>query len=238
MATIRLKIIILLLLVITGIPASAQVGELFNNFAIGINGGVNFNNVSFVKTYSDSKPNIKQGGLMGYGGGITFRYISEKYFAMICGLQMEVNYVQRGWKEKIEENDNQYSRTMNYVEVPFLAHLAFGKRHRGARFFLNLGPQVAYLLSESDKKETGVDPWNDSQRTSAQYEMKAEKKFDYGIVGGMGLEIRTGAGNFLLEGRYYFGLADFYNNTKKDYFSRSAHSDIVARLTYLIDLKK
>ena len=61
-------------------------------------------------------------------------------------------------------------------------------------------------------------------------------KFDYGIAGGAGLEVRTGIGNFILEGRYYFGLNDFYNNTKRDYFGRSAHATIIGKLTYLFDL--
>jgi hypothetical protein len=67
---------------------------------------------------------------------------------------------------------------------------------------------------------------------------KADKKFDYGITGGMGVELRTGAGNFLIEGRYYYGLADFYNTTKKDYFSRAANTTIYAKITYLFDLSR
>jgi hypothetical protein len=46
------------------------------------------------------------------------------------------------------------------------------------------------------------------------------------------------AGSFLIEGRYYFGLADFYNSAKKDYFSRSSNATISAKITYLFDLKK
>ena len=67
---------------------------------------------------------------------------------------------------------------------------------------------------------------------------KIENKFDYGITGGAGLELRTNIGNFLVEGRYYYALSDFYKNTKKDYFARSAHSTIVVKMTYLFDLKK
>ncbi len=50
--------------------------------------------------------------------------------------------------------------------------------------------------------------------------------------------VRTKAGNFLIEGRYYYALSDFYKSTKKDYFSRSAHGVIVAKISYLFDLKK
>ena len=59
-------------------------------------------------------------------------------------------------------------------------------------------------------------------------------------VGAMYSEVAeyTKAGNFLVEGRYYYALSDFYNSTKKDYFSRSAHGVITAKITYLFDLRK
>ncbi|MFW9623406.1 MAG: PorT family protein, partial [Bacteroides graminisolvens] len=47
-----------------------------------------------------------------------------------------------------------------------------------------------------------------------------------------------GVGNFLVEGRYYYALSDFYKTTKKDDFSRAAHSILSARITYLFDLSK
>lgn len=228
----RLKTIISILLLLVSIQAIGQVGELRNNLAVGFNAGFNSSNVTFE---SSRGAKIKQNGLSGFSGGLTARYISEKYFAMICGLQVELNYSQRGWEEKIENNDDTYSRTMNYLEIPFLAHLAFGKE-RGARFFLNLGPQVGFLLSENEKYS---DPWDPIGRTHEQYGKMAENKFDYGIAAGGGMELRTkNKGNFLLEVRYYFGLSDFYNNTKKDYFSRSAHSVLMGKVTYLFDLKK
>ncbi|MBP1615757.1 MAG: putative conserved exported protein [Bacteroidetes bacterium] len=206
---------------------TAQIGEMRTNFAIGINGGTNFSSVSF-------SPSIKQTSLSAFTGGLTARYITEKYFAMICGIQLELNYSQRGWNEVIEENTDTYSRNMNYLEIPFLAHLAFGKDH-GAQFFLNLGPQIAFLLNEKENKSESFSPIS---RTSEQYGKMAENKFDYGIAGGGGLELKTKAGNFLVEGRYYFALSDFYKTTKKDYFSRAAHSVLSARVTYLFDITK
>lgn len=227
------KILYILLLTGIALPTYAQIGEQRNNFAIGFNGGMNYNTVSF-------NPTIKQNGLLGITGGLTARYISEKYFAMICGAQVELNFSQRGWDEKFDVTkgfspEDSYVRKMNYLEVPILAHLAFGK-DKGLQFFLNLGPQIAFLLSESEESKG---TWETKNRLpNEQYGKWAENKFDYGIVGGGGVELRTKAGNFLVEGRYYFGLGDFYNSTKKDYFSRSAHATISARITYLFDIVK
>ena len=222
-----LKTGIVLTFAAVSLPALAQIGELRNNIAVGVNGGMNFSNVSFT-------PKIKQKTTNGMTGGLTVRYISEKYFAMICGLQMELNYSQRGWTELIEENTDTYSREMNYLEIPFLAHLAFGKK-KSEQFFINAGPQIGFLLNEKEKKSADFSPIS---RTSYQYGKMADNKFDYGIVGGAGVEIRTGVGNFLVEGRYYYALSDFYKTTKKDDFSRAAHSILSARITYLFDLSK
>ena len=216
-----------------GIPVHAQLQDPRHNLAIGINGGVNLSSVSF-------EPSIKEKTFLTPSFGVTIRYISERYLKMFCGIQAEINYSQRGWKENIDDGTGDtYQRSMNYVEVPLMAHLAFGKdKGYGARFVLNLGPQIGYLLGESEKKS---EAWHPNERPSGviwQYGKMAESKFDYGIVGGVGIEARTGIGNFLLEARYYFGLSDFYHSTKKGPFSRSAHSYIAGRLTYLFDLKK
>jgi len=74
------------------LPANAQIGEQRHNFSVGINGGINLNSVSF-------SPRVRQNNLMGINGGVTARYISEKYFSMICGAQIELNFSQHGWDE-------------------------------------------------------------------------------------------------------------------------------------------
>ena len=220
----------LLLLLASAGRANAQVGEQRHNFALGLNGGINLNSVSF-------SPTVRQSNLMGITGGLTARYISERYFKMICGAQIEVNFSQHGWDEYYQDYpDLQYTRKMNYVEIPLLAHLAFGKEKRGLQFFIHAGPQIGFFLSDS---YTQGGPWEDySSVVVEQHDKKVDNKFDYGIAAGLGVELKTGAGNFLLEGRYYYALADFYSSTKKDYFSRSAHGVITAKLTYLFDLVK
>ena len=222
------------------LPASAQIGEQRHNFSVGINGGINLNSVSF-------SPRVRQNNLMGINGGVTARYISEKYFAMICGAQVELNISQRGWDElfevpgengePVEDPTRKYTRKMTYLDIPFLAHLAFGNE-KGLQFFINAGPQIGLLIGESESMEN-IDMNTLTNTQKAVYGDKIQNKFDYGIAGGGGIEFRTKkAGSFLLEGRYYFALSDFYSTTKKDYFSRAAHGTITVKLTYLFDLKK
>ncbi|MCD8310243.1 MAG: PorT family protein [Prevotellaceae bacterium] len=224
----RAIICALLLTGFLALPAMAQVGEQRHNFALGFNGGINLSSVSFM-------PKVKQKNLMGMTGGLTMRYICEKYFSMICGAQLEVNFSQHGWDEYYEDYPElQYTRTMNYVEIPFLAHLAFG-RERGVQFFFHAGPQIGLFLSDS---YTQSDNWDNTGYVTEQHDKPVDNRFDYGIAGGAGMEIRTKIGNFVAEGRYYYALSDFYGNSKKDYFSRSAHSAITVKIAYLFDLTK
>ncbi len=228
------KIIVSALAFFLALPALAQLGEERSNLALGVNVGMNMSQVSF-------EPSIKQKSQNGMAFGITARYMCEKYFNMMCGIQAEVNYSQRGWNEKIEDGSgNTYNRSMNYLEVPLLAHLAFGKDalDKGVKFFVNMGPQIGLFLNE---KENMSDNWDPSYRPNGvvqQYGKMVENKFDYGILGGLGLELSTKAGHFLLEGRYYYGLSDFWGSTKKDEFGRSGHSYMGVRLTYLFDIIK
>lgn len=228
------KILLAALACLFTLPMMAQLGEERHNFAIGVNTGMNMTKV-------DLSPRVKQESHNGMSFGVTARYMSEKYFKMMCGIQAEINYTQRGWKENIEDGtENTYSRTMNYVEIPVLAHLAFGKDalDKGVKFFVNMGPQIAFFLSEKEKMSDNWDPSHRPNGVNQQYGKMVENKFDYGLLGGMGLELSTKAGHFLLEGRYYYGLADFWGSTKKDEFGRSGHSYMGVKLTYLFDITK
>lgn len=206
----------------------AQIEEPRNILEVGVSGGLNLNKMEF-------QPSIRQGLLQGVNGGINVRYTSEKYFSMICAAQLEVNFSQRGWIEDFDDGTaNSYSRVTNYIEVPFFAHVSWGKEERGLQFFLNLGPQIGFFINES---ESYKGDWLIDERPISfrpVYGKEVENSFDYGIAGGLGLELKTKIGNFFIEGRYYYGLADIFGNSKTDDFGRSANTTITARLGYSI----
>lgn len=230
----RVKYILSSILSLWGLmPVMAQVGEARNDLAIGINGGVNMSSVTFT-------PTIKTTNIMGACGGLTIRYTCEKYFTAICAVQMEINFAQRGWKEVIEDgSNNTYQRVTNYLEIPFMFNMGWGRERQGVKFFINAGPQMNLFLNE--KETYGGDEWNPDNRPNnviEQYGKATENSFDYGICGGGGLDWSTKIGHFVLEGRYYYGLADIFGNTKKDYFGRSGNSSITVKLSYLFDIVK
>lgn len=211
---------------------------------VGVSFGTTLSQASFANSYGTNPFKTKM--WQQYQGGVAVRYISEKNLGLIA----ELNYVQQGWSQDFVDKDEtnpeiiaqqkgyEHKHQFNYIEVPFLMHVYFGNK---VRFFFNLGPRFSFLLSD---KET----FNDSllkhlasgdvkyTEETAQFFRKADRKFDYGLMGGLGVEFRTGIGNFSLEGRYNFGLGDFFSNKKSDPFQRSAHRVIGVKLNYFIKL--
>ena len=237
--------IISAILSIVPVAMTAQIGEHRNDLAIGFNGGLNMSSVSFT-------PKVSQAKLNGITGGLSVRYICEKYFSTVCSLYGEINYSQMGWKEDIVDvNDmpvintatglpEEYSRTVNYIQVPLMAHLAWGREQKGFAFFVNLGPQFGIYMSESTKTNFDFSDRNAADRVNpvcAQDTMAVENKFDYGIAAGAGIEFsHPKVGHFLLEGRYYYGLGNIYGDSKRDYFGSSNFGTITVKLAYLFDI--
>lgn len=225
----------------------AQVGEYRTDFAVGVNGGYVLSNVGF-------QPDVPQSMLGGMTMGVTLRYTCEKYFKSICAIVAEVNLVQTGWKEKIQGMENQplyyegstealhYQRKMTYLQIPLFARLGWGRERKGLQGFFQVGPQLGIFLSESTTTNLidGEEPTEQRSSSIVEQESKpVEKKFDYGIAGGAGIEFSVPkVGHFMLEGRYYYGLGNIFGNSKSDYFGKSNFGQIVIKATYLFDIVK
>ena len=244
------KILVILGLVLFILPSTvvAQVGDHRNDLSVGVNSGYILSNVGF-------SPSVRQSQHGGFTGGISMRYVCEKYFNMICSIYGELNYASLGWKEKILTGSDkpvinpnglteEYSRTINYIQLPFLAHLAWGREQKGFNFFFQAGPQLGLYLGESTSKNYDTpnladDGTGRSNTIIAQESMPVENKLDYGIAAGLGVEYsHHSVGHFLLEARYYYGLSNIYGNSKRDYFGKSNYGNIVVKATYLFDIIK
>ena len=238
---------IISLLMLFPLSSLAQVGEHRNDLAIGVNGGYMLSNVGFV-------PKVNQTFHGGYTGGLSLRYVCEKYFNSICSIYAELNYAQMGWKEDILDREDQpvineetqqaesFSRTLNYVQLRIFARLGWGREQKGVQFFFQAGPQLGYYLSDKVTKNFELDKRNSWKRANDEVHqdtMAVENKLDYGIAAGIGMEYSfPKLGHFMLEARYYYGLGNIYKDTKRDYFGKSNNSSIIVKLTYLFDLKK
>lgn len=199
-------------------------------FYLGVKGGATLSKMSFT-------PSVRQGWEQGTTAGIVARYTEEKIF----GLMAELNITQRGWKEDFQTSGFNYSRRLTYVQLPVMTHIYFGGRVKG---FVNLGPSVSCLIgsaitSDFDyRNPASVEGLPIHNRPTEQMSMEIKNRFDYGIAGGIGMEVSFARRHsIMLEGRYYFGIGNIYGASKKDTFSASRGMSIEISLAYLFKIK-
>ena len=223
------RITFLLTVLLTTLLATAQT-HYDGAIAVGGKGGASFSRINF-------NPTVQQQFLPGMTAGVMFRYIEEKNF----GIVAELNLTQRGWKEKFEESDYNYSHSLTYLELPIMTHIFFGKRVKG---FFNLGPEINVMLGDGIKSNFDysnadyMEYFIQDTRHTEQMSMKVKNKLDYGICGGAGMEINLNPKHsLLLEGRFYYGLTDVFPSHKTDVFSSSNSMTVTVTLGYFYRLK-
>lgn len=216
-------------ILVTTSPAIAQT-HYSSNVAVGVKGGVDFSEIFF-------NPSVRQKFAPGMTAGVMVRYIEENHF----GLIGELNFVQRGWSENFEGAPYNYTRTLNYVELPILAHIYFGRR---GRFFFNAGPEVALFLGESTKSNfnpaemASLPDFPNVNRNNQQMLLKVSQKFDYGISAGLGGEFNLNKRNSIaIEARFYFGLGNVFSAKRVDPFNASNQMTLSATIGYWFRIK-
>jgi hypothetical protein len=208
------RIIPCLLFLFTTWTVFSQESEFRPEWSFGANAGLTMSKVRF-------SPRILQQLMWQETIGVTARYISEKYF----GIQAEVNCSMRGWKEQTDTTRffNEYARSLFYIELPLMTQF-YADLGKNVRLIFNAGPQIGYYIGEKERERNLVNHFD-------YYDLKIQRKFDYGISGGLGVEARMKPGSFILEGRYYYGLSDIFNNRRSDIFQASSNQVIGIKLT-------
>lgn len=202
------------------------------NFFVGAKGGVSLSRVQF-------NPSVKQKMPLGAVAGVTCRYIEENHFGIIA----ELNFEQRGWEEDFEDNTRySYRRTLNYLQLPVLAHIYFGSPR--AHFFINAGPEIGLLLGESTSANFDPAMIEDlpdfplKNRQVAQLSLEATGTVDFGISAGLGMEYFLDSRNSLnLEARFYYGLGNVVKCGRTEPFSSANSMSVTVTLGYAFRLK-
>lgn len=231
----------ILIVAIICLSASLVNAQSQNKFKPEWNFGVGFGPVFSTASFDPTAQNLylNTNYVRGFHGGISARYISDNHVGIIA----ELNYSQMGWEQNFNTNAEGYSfkQELDYLELPLMTHIYVGNK---VRFIINFGPKVGLMLNHKSEMNSIL---SDSIASGAvsesngyavhQYSNNPDIKFDYGLIGGLGGEFRTGIGNFSLEGRYSFSLGDIYNNSKATgKFTRSANRAFFVRLTYYTKL--
>ena len=236
------KIVLFISTLLLCCSANAQRSKFTQEVSVGVNGGLNFSEVSFLHNNKNSHSKYLGSSSMRQGlkAGIAGRYIAQKHF----GIQLEANYLQAGWKEKFKEEtilkgtDVQglsLEREIDYIEVPFLAHIYFGKKFR---YYFNLGPKLAFLTSfkelesnqDFDKETFKINDMEDPRMEDDPY----YRKVDYGVSIGLGFEYPIGKTKLGVEGRYGFGFEDIFPNSKSDLYQRSNNQMLSITMSLMV----
>ena len=195
---------------------------------IGAHGGVIASTVLFNPKVGGMKP-ITDGCILGGTGGLVFRYSEQK----CCAVQVELNYMTRGWREYSEATETSaafnYTRKLHYLELPFLMHIYFGSQTW--RGFVNVGPQIGYCIK--DEGGEGV-----KQTTEVHQYMSIDNAFDWGVAGGLGFYCRTkNAGLYQFEARFNYSLGTLFSSKTSDYFRQSNSMNLSLGIAWMWEIK-
>jgi len=180
---------------------------------IGLKSGMN---MSGSRVSGDSPINEENWtGLSRSSIGLLFRFdISPR-----LTFQPEIFYVMKGIKriENIPIGFMQVISIMHmwrfhYIELPVLLRVNFAPK---SNFYpiAYTGPYLAYLINSKWKHEYSLggaieDTWNETDKL---------KRFDYGIVFGVGAEFKQKAVTLMFEIRYTLGLTNVASDTNGKY---------------------
>ena len=209
-----MKKLLIISILFLSISASAQTfllerSEIF----IGTSQGVTVSQLMFV-------PSVRQDFLIAYNGGISFRYVNERG----RGLQIEINYSQRGWRER----DDLYARRLDYIELPFLAHISTGGNRASA--FLTVGPKVSFLLQE----QTLFDNTTAGENRREQHTTPASNRLDYGLTAGTGLEFAVSRQLFSLEVRASYSFNSVFPTGNRHAFDFANNMNLAINLGWMV----
>lgn len=158
------------------LPAAAQ-------WRVGLTAGADYNSYSIDKQYLED---------CHYSGrwGVTLGATAQYNFFDWLGVRADLNWTQKNHREERSLVPIDYRMRNNYLQLPVMASFSFGsKTWRG---FCNLGVYGAYWMNG---RINGTDFNSFSSRyysvsTDKEFYSERDKRWDCGLVGGVGVEYR------------------------------------------------
>jgi Outer membrane protein beta-barrel domain len=200
-------------------PVLSAQNDFKTEINIGFSQGAGLSRVVFY-------PSVDQSLLVGYTGGLLLRTITEPHL----GIQLEINYLKRGWTEKFITSGS-YERNQEILTIPVMTHIYFGKQTKTRLQFV-IGPYIAYILSDSE-----INSVSDTLEFKDYYGKPIAHNAEFGFSGGVGVSFRTKLGLFELQGKYNHGLTNLFKSGSEEFIylgSRPQTVDIT--LHYLVKI--
>lgn len=143
-------------------------------FGIG-NHGVNFEPGTLEK---NQKPYLRSS----HGIVVVFNNMNN------AGLQLEVNFAQKGWFEKIDTLENTFfKRQIDYIEIPIYSHFEIGRRM--LRPIIIAGPYLGFKTNDKSEYNNFDEQIS---RTKFNHYIQKVRNIDLGIKAGLGLRLNIG----------------------------------------------
>jgi len=160
-----------------------------------------------------------------FQAGLVFSQINEKNL----GIQIELNYVQKAWEEKLPET-GKYNVLFENIELPVITHIRIGKKK--SAWFINLGLHLSYAFNAM------IDSSGVFTRTSIiDYNNLNYSNFDYGMDGGFGYAIGKEKGIFQIQLMYSQGMKNVLERDPEKVY-RSLNQNLFLSCIYKIPLSK
>ena len=184
----------------------------FAQWRVGVNGGATHNHSTISKHYmTDYQWKDRWGVTLGVMG----QYDVNDWL----GVRAELDWTQKNYRLTRQILSNlDYKYVNNYLQLPVMASFSFGgKQLRG---FCNAGVYGGYWLTSGRE---GTDFNNSSEKVyefseDIKFNSERDQRFDFGFVGGIGLEYRfCQRWAAQVEMRYYYSTV----STQKDYMRLS-----------------
>ena len=184
----------------------------FAQWRVGVNGGATYNHSTISKHYmTDYQWKDRWGVTLGVMG----QYDVNDWL----GVRAELDWTQKNYRLTRQIFSNlDYRYVNNYRQLPVMASFSFGgKQLRG---FCNAGVYGGYWLTSGRE---GTDFNNSSEKVyefseDIKFNSERDQRFDFGFVGGIGLEYRfCQRWAAQVEMRYYYSTV----STQKDYMRLS-----------------
>ncbi|MGH1435024.1 MAG: porin family protein [Lewinella sp.] len=172
---------------------------------LGVQYGMNWNTVMF-------SPQIDQATLVANRVGAVFRYVGQAHL----GIQLEVAYDQRGWAETLEGIAADYTREIDYLEFAAFSHISIG--NGTVRPLVLLGSYLSYPVGQTETIPTSLD----ASLYQDYYQELLPERIQYGLAGGLGLEVFLDRLTLQLDGRYRSSLGGIFSSSDNRFiFSNS-----------------
>ncbi len=139
----------------------------------------------------------------------------------IIALQPEITFSQKGFKPSFTNIDSASTVSTDYLDMPLMIEAGFKLSNR-ARFFVNAGPNVSYLINAEEEFYNATN----GETTTSPFDIDNEEieRLDIGVNFGGGFSVRARRWKYTLDVRYNMGLKEILTvESAYDFADKAKH---------------